>query len=185
MQSYRFVALAAFTATALLLAGCAASPNSGSMQRVTEELPTLGHRNWIVVADSAYPWQTAPGIETIYVGGDQLAAVKRVLHDVEAAPHVDPIIYLDAELEHVSDADAPGIAKYRKQLASLLKGRDAQRIPHEQIIAKLGKAGQDFHVLLLKTDLTLPYTSVFIELYAGYWDAEREAKLRAAMEKAK
>jgi hypothetical protein len=36
--------------------------------KLEQELPLLGHRNWIVIADSAYPWQTAPGIETINTG---------------------------------------------------------------------------------------------------------------------
>ena len=31
-----------------------------------EELPLLGHRNWIVVTDMAYPLQTNPGIKTIF-----------------------------------------------------------------------------------------------------------------------
>jgi hypothetical protein len=36
-------------------------------------------------------------------------------------------------------------------------------------------------VLILKTDLTLPYTSVFIELDCGYWGPEKEQALRAMM----
>jgi len=31
-------------------------------------LPLFGHRNWIVVADSAYPAHSMPGIETIVSG---------------------------------------------------------------------------------------------------------------------
>ena len=30
-----------------------------------EILPMLGHRNWILVVDKAYPMQSADGIETI------------------------------------------------------------------------------------------------------------------------
>ena len=37
-------------------------------ERLTEELPVLGHRNWIVVADAAYPAQCRPGIETLATG---------------------------------------------------------------------------------------------------------------------
>jgi hypothetical protein len=37
---------------------------------------------------------------------------------------------------------------------------------------------------VLKTNMTLPYTSVFIELDCGYWSPEAEARLRAAMEAA-
>jgi hypothetical protein len=50
-----------------------ASAQAGWKKDLSEQLPLLGHRNWVVVADSAYPLQTAPGIETIYVGGDHRA----------------------------------------------------------------------------------------------------------------
>ena len=43
------------------------------------ELPLLGHRNWIVIADSAYPLQTAPGIESTHTETDQLAVLSVVL----------------------------------------------------------------------------------------------------------
>ena len=38
---------------------------SGWEQLLEERLPLFGHRNWIVVADAAYPAQCRPGIETI------------------------------------------------------------------------------------------------------------------------
>ena len=56
-----------------------------------------------------------------------------------------------------------------------------QTFPHEVNIDRLDQAGETFHVLLFKTDLALPYTSVFIELEAGYWTPEAEASLREAM----
>lgn len=45
-------------------------------------------------------------------------------------------------------------------------------------------AGQTFHVMLLKTNLTLPYTSVYIRLDCGYWSDEAEVQLRSAIEAA-
>jgi hypothetical protein len=36
-------------------------------------------------------------------------------------------------------------------------------------------------VVLIKTPLTIPYTSVFVELDCGYWSPESEAALRARM----
>src|SRR5580658_2468417 len=74
-----------------------------------QQLPLLGHRNWIVIADSAYPWQTAPGIDTINTGASQLEVVKAVLDALGKVQHVRPIIYLDAEMPHVPEADAAGI----------------------------------------------------------------------------
>jgi hypothetical protein len=38
-------------------------------------------------------------------------------------------------------------------------------------------------VLILKTNLRLPYTSVFIELDCGYWSPEAERRLRDKMER--
>jgi hypothetical protein len=152
-------------------------------QKLEKELPLLGHRNWIVVADSAYPWQTAPGIETVYTDDDQLEVVKAVLKTLEKAKHVTPTIYTDAELSHIPEQDAKGISKYRDKLKKLLEEKQVQSLPHEQIIGKLDQTGKTFHVLLLKTKMTLPYTSVFLQLDCGYWNAESEQKLREAMKK--
>jgi len=38
---------------------------------------------------------------------------------------------------------------------------------HEQIISRLDEAGQTFRVLIIKTDMTLPYTSVFFSSTAA------------------
>jgi len=91
------------------------------------------------------------------------------------------VILLDAELPVVSEKDANGIGKYRDDLTKLLGDRKPQSLPHEQIIAKLDKTGETFRVLVLKTDLTLPYTSVFLELDCGYWSPEAEQRLRDAI----
>lgn len=149
-----------------------------------KQLPLLGHRNWIVVADSAYPSQTAPGIKTIYTGEKQLDAVKKVLAAVGRVKHVRGTVFVDAELPHVPEKFARGITDYRTGLKKALEGHKVTSLPHEEIIEQLDEAGQTFHVLLLKTDLTLPYTSVFIRLDCGYWSDEAEKELRAAIEAA-
>ena len=151
---------------------------------LNRELPRLGHRNWIVIADSAYPWQTAPGIETVATDADQVAVVQAVLEALAKTSHVRPTIFTDSELKFVPEAHAPGIDKYRQQLDRVLAGRPVQSLPHEQIIGKLDEAGKTFHVLLLKTRLTLPYTSVFVQLDCGYWSPEAEKALRDAIEAA-
>ena len=153
----------------------------GWKQTVKTELPELGHRNWIVVADSAYPKQSAPGIETIYTGCGQLETLAFVLNQIETAPHVRAVVMLDAELAKVPEADAPGVNEYRRKLQDLLKDRQVKVMPHEEIIHKLDAGSREFNVLLLKTNLTLPYTSVFLELDCGYWDADKEKKLRDSL----
>ncbi|MGD0155631.1 MAG: RbsD/FucU domain-containing protein [Terracidiphilus sp.] len=143
-------------------------------------LPLFGHRNWIVVADSAYPAQSRPGIETIVAGASQIEAARTVLDAIAAAKHVRANIYLDQELHFVAETDAPGVSRYRTQLAELLKIAKTITLPHEQIIAKLDQTAQIFRVLI-KTGLTIPYTSIFFELDCGYWGARAEQRLRQAL----
>jgi hypothetical protein len=154
-------------------------------EKLQKELPLLGHRNWIVVADSAYPLQTAPGIETIYVDADQLEVVKGVIAELAKTKHVKPTIYTDAEMKFVAETNAPGITAYRDGLGKVLTNQPVQVLPHEQCIGKLDEAGKTFKVLLIKTPLTKPYTSVFFQLECGYWNAESERQLRDAMRGAK
>jgi hypothetical protein len=149
--------------------------------RLNEELPLLGHRNWIAVVDSAYPLQTSGGIETIETSADQLAVVKVVLDQLGKAKHVRPVIFMDAELKAVPESDAAGVTAYREALNNLLEKTEAQSLPHEEIISKLDEAGKTFHILVLKTRLTIPYTSVFFRLECGYWSAEAEKRLRETM----
>jgi len=148
---------------------------------LARSLPVLGHRNFIVIADSAYPQQSNPGIKTIYTGETQIAVVKEVLAAVEKAPHVNGTIYVDKELTFVAEKNAKGINDYRKVLDKVLAGKDIQRLPHMDIIKKLDASSDLFNVVILKTDLTLPYTSVFVELGAGYWNSKAEAELRESM----
>ncbi len=144
-------------------------------------LPLFGHRNWIVVADSAYPAQSRPGIETIVSGAGQIEVARKVLGAIAASKHVRANIYLDQELEFVAEQAAPGVSEYRTQLADLLKTANATTMPHEQIIARLDQTAQVFRVLIIKTELTIPYTSIFFELDCGYWSAEARQRLRQAM----
>ena len=144
-------------------------------------LPLFGHRNWIVVADSAYPAQSRPGIDTIVSGVGQIEAARRVLDAIAASKHVRARIYLDQELEFVAEADAPGVSRYRAQLAGLLKSAKTTTLPHEQIIARLDQAALVFRVLIIKTELSIPYTTIFLELDCGYWGSEAEHRLRQAM----
>jgi hypothetical protein len=162
----------------------ALSQTSAWEKDLEKQLPLLGHRNWIVVADSAYPSQTSPGIKTVYTGEKQLDVVNKVLAAVAKKKHVRGVVFIDAELPHVPEKFAKGIADYRTGLKTVLAGQQVTSLPHDQIIKQLDEAGQTFHVLLLKTDMTLPYTSVFIRLDCGYWSDEAEQELRAAMEAA-
>ena len=165
----------------LLLVAClpahAASPDWH--QKLSESMPLLGHRNWILVVDSAYPLQIAPGIETIDTGAPHMEVLRAVLTAIDHSIQVRPNILTDSELPLISDADAPGVAAYREQLGELLRDYPVQSLRHEKIISKVDEAGKTFRVLVLKTNMTIPYTSVFIQLDCKYWNADQERNLRS------
>ena len=144
-------------------------------------IPALGHRNWIVVADSAFPLQISPGIETIVTGEDHFAVLAKVLQAVDGAKHIRPKIWLDKELSFVTEDLAPGTNEAKRRLDEALQGRGAAPVLHEELIRRLDQAGRTFKIVMVKTTLAVPYTSVFLELDCGYWPAENEAKIRERM----
>src|SRR4051812_41253073 len=73
--------------------------------KIRAQLPQMGHRNWIVVADSAYPWQTSAGVETIAVDADQIEVLRVVLAAIAGTQHVRAQVLLDKELTFVAEAD--------------------------------------------------------------------------------
>jgi hypothetical protein len=150
-------------------------------KRLAGAMPLLGHRNWILVVDSAYPLQTAPGIETIETNVSQLEVARAVLGEIENSIQVRPVVFMDAELPFISDADAPGASAYRVEIADLLRKYPAQSLRHEKLISDIDEAGKTFHVLVLKTNMTIPYTSLFIRLDCKYWSADQEKNLRIKM----
>lgn len=157
-----------------------ADPWELSLKRL---LRLWGHRNWIVIADSAYPAQSNPGIETVVTEADHLKVLKATLDAIDNSAHVRPNIYLDAELELVADKDGPGITRFRQELTRVLGSRETQALPHDQVIAKLDESAKLFRVLILKSTLTIPYTSVFLELECGYWTSESEQNLRRSLQR--
>jgi hypothetical protein len=81
----------------------------------------------------------------------------------------------------VTEDLAPGIEACRAKLDTMLKGREVKPVLHEELIARLDQVAKTFRILMIKTTLTLPYTSVFMELDCGYWSPKAEAKMREQM----
>jgi hypothetical protein len=180
--SKRLMLLAVFCVVPLVVMAQGGQERRGDWRATLgHELPLLGHRNWIAIVDSAYPLQTSAGIETIETGSDHVEVVRAVLDQIARSKHVRPVIFTDSELQSVPENDAKGVSAYRESLGTLLAKTRAQSLPHEEIISKLDEAGKTFHILVLKSTMTIPYTSVFIRLDCGYWTAEQEQRLREKM----
>ena len=149
--------------------------------RVAESMPLLGHRNWILIVDSAYPLQSSPGVETIETNASHLDVLRYVLGVINNSIHVRPLIYMDAELPFVPDEDAPGASAYRTQVQQILSDYKIESLPHERVINQVDETSKEFRVLVLKTTMTIPYSSVFIRLDCKYWSADAEKRLRSRM----
>jgi L-fucose mutarotase/ribose pyranase (RbsD/FucU family) len=175
-------------ATALLLtplaggrSAAADKPIASWQDALRQRVSEYGHRNWIVIADSAYPAQTSYGIETIVSNADHFQVLQTVLDMLARSRHVRPIVYTDQELKFIQENDAPGISGFRQQLSTVLRDTKLTALPHEQIISKLDQVSRSFRVLIIKTNMTLPYTSVFLQLDCAYWSADAERRLRSAI----
>lgn len=151
-------------------------------EELRKQLPLMGHRNWILVVDKAFPLQTAPGMEYMYVDEPLLEVFKQVMDEIKSETHIKPIVYNDKELSFIDQADSPGIVDYRRHLDQLLKGLTVQTLLHDSVFKQLDDASKLFKVLVIKTNETLAYSSVFVELDCKYWDGAKETKLRKSMQ---
>lgn len=143
-------------------------------------LPMLGHRNWILVVDKAFPLQSSQNMIYIDTGKPLADVLEHTLKSISVAGHISSVIYTDRELGYMSDDLCPGSEKLKDRIV-FAAGGDNKSIPHEDIFKKIDGAAELFKVLVLKTETLIPYSSVFIELDCGYWDGDKEARLRSLM----
>ena len=163
-------------------AGQTTVPETNNWKTVlAEELPLLGHRNWILVVDKAFPAQNAPGIHVVNTGEELLPVLKYTLEQISQSTHVKPIIYTDKELSFITPELESGIEPFKKSLQEVLQGADTQTILHDSVFTKIDEASKLFKVLVLKTEGTIAYSSVFLNLDCKYWTGEKENALRQAM----
>ena len=144
-----------------------------------EKLPLLGHRNWVVITDMAYPLQAKDGITTLYATEPYAEVLSTVAQMIEATPHVYAHVYQDNELSFLSEDICPGIDDLKADMNKALANADVTPVDHEQLIARLDSVSNLFEVVIIKTPLTKPYTSTFFELDCKYWDSDKQALLNA------
>ena len=157
------------------------SPAPSWDEQLSEMMPYLGHRNWIVIADMAYPLQSGSGITTLFADEPYADVVAKVKGMIDGMPHVFAHVYNDKELSFISEENMPGVDELRSQMKQIC-GDEALSLPHEGLIKRLDEAGKLYNVVIIKTPLTMAYTTTFFELDCKYWGAEKQAALDAAMQ---
>lgn len=148
---------------------------------IESRLPALGHRNWVLVVDSAYPEQVG-AIETHV--SDQLheEVLREVVSLLKSQPHVRPVALLDRELDFINDDDLPGVDDLKRSMHATLTDIEVESRPHDEILQTLAEAAKTYAIVAIKTPSRIPYTSVFFRLECGYWNDEQERALRARMQ---
>lgn len=169
---------------ALLGQGCASFPASGSWQgAVQRQVSQLGFRNWIVIAEASFPAYSRSGVHQVTAQSEIPEVLAHVLQTIDQTQHVKPNVYLTRELRSMNNDSAPGIDELKKKNDQFLAGMEVASLDQESLMSLIADANRSFDVLIIRTTSALPYSSVFLELQPGYWDAESEQQLRARIDR--
>ncbi|MEP2777597.1 MAG: hypothetical protein ABJQ29_07600 [Luteolibacter sp.] len=150
---------------------------------VNHQVSQLGYQNWIVITEASFPARNRPGVRQVTADSEVPEVVDYVLNALEETQHVRPRIYLTREMRSVENDFAPGIEEMRNRIAASLHGHEPTELDQQSLITLIDSVNKDYQVLVIRTPTALPYTSVFMELQPGYWDAESEDRLRARIER--
>lgn len=150
---------------------------------VDSQTGQLGYRNWIVIAEASFPAHNRVGIRKVTAPVEVPEALDYVLQALERTENVRPHVYLSRELRSVENDFAPGIDELRQRLKASLHGHEPTELEQQSLLTLLVDANRSFDVLVIRTQTSLPYSSVFLELKPGYWDADSESRLRERIER--
>ncbi len=142
------------------------------------EIQALGYRNWIVVADASFPFYNRKGIRTVAAPVETPEVIAEIISTIDVTQHVKPHFYLARELPAVKNNLAPGINQFRQELKTSLAGYKPTELDEATLNRLLQGTSSSYAVLVIKTQTSLPYSAVFIELDSGYWDGDAERELR-------
>jgi hypothetical protein len=177
-------------ATLVIIAGCSREKSTTTKpenpdwkQFLNSQLPLLGHRNWILIVDKAFPAQTAAGLITVETNDDLLSVLNYTLNKIDSSDHVKPVVYNDKELSYIQKSQIGDIDTYRGNLNGIIGKYEPQVLLHDSVFVMIDKASSLFKVIVLKTNEVIPYSSVFIKLDCRYWNLEQEKELRLLMAK--
>jgi D-ribose pyranose/furanose isomerase RbsD len=168
----------------VLSSGCGVLKQGNSWRdALAAQTAQLGYRNWIVVAEASFPAHSRPGVRQINANEEIPAVVDEVLRTLEQTEHVTPRIYLSREMRVVENDYAPGIDEFRKQLQGAMHAHETTELEQQSLMTLMEDTTKSFEVLVIRTTTALPYTSVFMELQPGYWNADSESRLRERLER--
>ncbi|MFK7852084.1 MAG: RbsD/FucU domain-containing protein [Akkermansiaceae bacterium] len=169
--------LSAAAFVALILTNCVGY-QADWRSSVDQKVAKLGYRNWIVIAEASFPAHSRKGVTQVSSEAEIPVVMDYVLNAMESTQHVRPKVYLTRELHAVENDFAPGIDTLREQIKESIHGHEPTILDQQSLLTLIESATQNFDVLVIRTPTALPYSSIFLELQPGYWDADSETRLR-------
>jgi D-ribose pyranose/furanose isomerase RbsD len=167
-----------------LVAGCAMIPQHGGWRdELAMRASQLGYRNWIVIAEASFPAHSRPGVRQVNANEEIPVVVDEVLRTLERTEHVTPRLYVAREMHALENDYAPGIDEFRKRLQQAMHAHETTELEQQSLLTLMEDTSKTFEVLVIRTNTALPYTSVFMELQPGYWNADSESALREKLER--
>jgi hypothetical protein len=171
-------------AALLIVSGCSFMSSENTWRAaVDSQAAQLGYRNWIVIAEASFPAQSRVGVRQVTAPVEIPEAVDYVLQALERTENLRPQVYVTREMRSVENDFAPGIDDMRKRIRGSLHGHEPTELDQQSLLTLLEDVNRSFDVLVIRTQTALPYSSVFLELKPGYWDADSEARLRERIER--
>lgn len=163
-----FLSLAA--ALPLLVASCSHSdPRTQALielrDAVEDELDDLKPGDWIIIgaSPSLESAATVKSVRHINVMATNVSTLRETLDLMESEGKLSPRIWVCRELEQ-SAARTPGTARMRTHLKELLAGRTHFSVDERVIAMQLKLLEPQQKVLIIRTDTTLPHSSIGVEL---------------------
>lgn len=93
--------------------------------------------------------------------------------------------YQDEELKALTDDLCPGIQDYRSTVQKFVPESEVSYVRHDKLLSRINSVSNSYNVLVIKTKLVLPYTSLFIELDCKYWNKDSQEKLEKTLREMK
>ena len=99
-----------------------------------------------------------------------------VVKAISSSKHVRAAAFVDQELKFVPEENYPGVTHLREEINRAFVKSNLLSIPHAEALSKIDDTGKTFRVLFIKTNTTIPYSSVFMRLDFGYMTDEIDSE---------
>lgn len=190
MSIYLLNRIGVAVGAATLLSSCAvldvlpfsAEPEPVWIKNLEREVSELGAENWILVTDHAYPIPQSAEAHVVLADAKLDVALAAVFEAVESEGHIWPRLYTLREFDFLEKDYAPGVASLRELRTAVIAERKLQVIPQSTVDLLLEEVIPNKRILIVKSTSAYPYSSVFMELDSGYWNARSEDALRKKMD---